>query len=79
MDEHLNARILRDMADRMKAGDMEGALDVLADDVEWHEIGRAEPSRGKQALAQRYAESAYTSRSRRTCTTCSPTTITRFS
>ena len=57
MDEHPNAKILRDMADRMKAGDMEGALDVLADDVEWHEIGRAEPSRGKEALAQRYAES----------------------
>jgi ketosteroid isomerase-like protein len=57
MDEHPNARILRDMADRMQAGDMEAALDVLADDVEWHEIGRAEPTRGKQALAQRYAES----------------------
>jgi hypothetical protein len=57
MDEHPNARILRDMADRMRAGDMEAALDVLADDVEWHEIGRAEPTRGKQALAQRYAES----------------------
>ena len=57
MDDHPNAKILRDMADRMKAGDMEGALDVLADDVEWHEIGRAEPTRGKQALAQRYAES----------------------
>ena len=57
MDEHPNAKILRDMADRMTAGDMEGALDVLADDVEWHEIGRGEPTRGKQALAQRYAES----------------------
>ena len=57
MDEHPNAKILRDMADRMKAGDMDTALDVLADDVEWHEIGRAEPTRGKQALAQRYAES----------------------
>ena len=57
MDEHPNAKILRDMADRMNAGDMEGALDVLADDVEWHEIGRTEPTRGKQALAQRYAES----------------------
>jgi ketosteroid isomerase-like protein len=57
MDEHPNAKILRDMADRMQAGDMEAALGVLADDVEWHEIGRAEPSRGKQALAQRYAES----------------------
>jgi ketosteroid isomerase-like protein len=41
----------------MTAGDMEAAMSVLADDVEWHEIGRAEPTRGKQALAQRYAES----------------------
>ena len=57
MDEHPNAKILRDMADRMKAGDFEAASDVLADDVEWHEIGRAEPTRGKQALRQRYAES----------------------
>jgi ketosteroid isomerase-like protein len=57
MDEHPNAKILRDMADRMKAGNFEAAADVLADDVEWHEIGRSEPTRGKQALAQRYAES----------------------
>jgi ketosteroid isomerase-like protein len=57
MDEHPNATILRDMADRMKAGDFEGASAVLSDDVEWHEIGRAEPTRGKQALAQRYTES----------------------
>jgi len=57
MAEHPNAKILQDMADRMKAGDMDAALDVLADDVEWHEIGRSEPTRGKQALAQRYAES----------------------
>ena len=57
MDEHPNAKILREMADRMRAGDMESALDVLADDVEWHEIGRTEPTRGKEALGQRYAES----------------------
>ena len=57
MDEHPNTKILRDMADRMKAGDMEAAFDVLSDDVEWHEIGRSEPSRGKEALGQRYAES----------------------
>jgi ketosteroid isomerase-like protein len=57
MDEHPNAKVLRDMADRMKAGDFEAAMGVLADDVEWHEIGRAEPTRGKEALGQRYAES----------------------
>lgn len=57
MDEHPNATVLRELADRMKAGDMEAAMSALADDVVWHEIGRAEPTRGKQALAQRYAES----------------------
>ena len=57
MDEHPNAKLLRDMGDRMKAGDFEAAFDVMSDDVVWHEIGRAEPTRGKQALGERYAES----------------------
>ena len=57
MDEHPNATVLRELADRMRTGDMEAAMGVLSDDVEWHEIGRAEPTVGKQALAQRYAES----------------------
>jgi hypothetical protein len=57
MDEHPNAKVLRDMSDRMEAGDFGAALDVLADDVEWHEIGRAEPTRGKEALGKRYEES----------------------
>jgi ketosteroid isomerase-like protein len=57
MDEHPIAKVLRDMADRMKAGDFQAAFDILADDVEWHEIGRAEPTRGKEARGQRYAES----------------------
>ena len=57
MDEHPNAKILRDLADRMTAGDFEAAFGFLSDDVEWHEIGRAEPSLGKEALGQRYAES----------------------
>lgn len=57
MDEHPNAKALRDMGERMKAGDFAAALDLLADDVEWYEIGRTEPTRGKQALQQRYLES----------------------
>jgi ketosteroid isomerase-like protein len=57
MDEHPNVKVLRDMADRMKGGDFAAAFDVLADDVEWHEIGRAEPTRGKEALGKRYEES----------------------
>jgi ketosteroid isomerase-like protein len=57
MDEHPNAKILREMAEQMDSGDMEAAMSVLADDVVWHEIGRTEPTVGKQALMQRYAES----------------------
>ena len=35
----------------MGRGDMEGAASKVADDVVWREIGRAEPVRGKAALA----------------------------
>ena len=57
MDEHPNAKILRDLSEQMRTGDMTAAFDVIADDVVWHEIGRDEPTHGKEALAQRYAES----------------------
>jgi ketosteroid isomerase-like protein len=51
MAEHPNATVVREMNDKMAAGDMEGAASKVADDVVWHEIGRAEPVRGKAALA----------------------------
>ena len=51
MAEHPNAKVVREMSDAMLAGDMEGAASKVADDVVWHEIGRAEPIRGKAALA----------------------------
>ena len=54
MDEHPNAAILRRALEALDSGDMQAGMDLLADDVEWHEIGRAEPMRGKQALAERY-------------------------
>lgn len=57
MDEHPNASVLRRALEALDSGDMQAGMDLLADDVEWHEIGRAEPTRGKEALAQRYAES----------------------
>jgi uncharacterized protein len=50
MGEHPNATIVRRMIDAMNAGDMETAAAALADDVEWHEIGRAEARHGKAAL-----------------------------
>jgi ketosteroid isomerase-like protein len=54
VDEHPNATALRRMLDAMDTGDRQAMTDALADDVEWHEIGRSEPIRGKAALAERY-------------------------
>ncbi len=51
MAEHPNAKVVREMNDAMSSGDMEGAASRVADDVVWHEIGRAEPRRGKGELA----------------------------
>jgi len=36
-------------------GDLDTWGASLADDLEWHEIGRAEPIRGKDALAERFS------------------------
>jgi uncharacterized protein len=51
MDEHPNAAVVRRMNDAMSGGDMEAAASLVADDVVWHEIGAAEPIRGKAQLA----------------------------
>ncbi|HEY7463501.1 MAG TPA: nuclear transport factor 2 family protein [Candidatus Limnocylindria bacterium] len=52
MDMHPNARILHEAS--QNAGDFQAFFDMLADDVVWHEIGRDEPTRGKQALMERF-------------------------
>lgn len=57
MDEHPNVTAVREWARAMETGDIQAATAGLADDVEWHEIGRSEPRRGKAALEQRYQES----------------------
>ena len=57
MDEHPNAKILRGLYERMKDGDFQAGFDILADEVESYEIGRDEPTRGKEALGRRYQES----------------------
>lgn len=50
MSQADNARVARELTDAFDQGDM-AKLDVLiADDVIWHEIGHAEPRRGKDAL-----------------------------
>src|SRR5918997_2811753 len=56
MNDHPNAAAVRGAAERSeRSGDMMAAMDMLADDVVWHEIGRDEPIRGKQALMERFA------------------------
>jgi ketosteroid isomerase-like protein len=51
MAEHPNLTVAREMGEAMSRGDLEAAASYLADDVIWHEIGRAEPRRGKAELA----------------------------
>ncbi len=55
MADHPNAAIIRAAQEELdRTGDMESSLDMLDDNVVWHEIGRDEPIRGKQALAERF-------------------------
>jgi ketosteroid isomerase-like protein len=56
MDEHPNVTAVREWSRAMEAGDFSVMTDALADDVEWHEIGRSEPTRGKEAMAARMQE-----------------------
>jgi len=53
---HPNAKILNDAIDTFNIGNPQAAMDLLADDVEWYEIGRSEPTRGKEAVIQRFSE-----------------------
>jgi ketosteroid isomerase-like protein len=63
MGEHANADIVRRMNEAIAAGDMQTAAAFVADDVVWHQIGAAEPVRGKAQLAASmagFAEAAIT-------------------
>ena len=54
MADHPNAAALRAAAERAEqSGDLMSGIDMLADDVVWHEIGSDQPIRGKQALMER--------------------------
>ena len=56
MADHPNAAKIRAASEAMEqSGDMMSQMDLLADDVVWHEIGSDEPVRGKQALMERYS------------------------
>lgn len=52
MPENPNAELARQMNDAFRRGDMQAIEGFLADDVIWHEIGRAEPRHGKAALRE---------------------------
>jgi uncharacterized protein len=58
MSEHPNATLVRNSIEAANRNDLAGASEFLADDVEWHEIGRPEPIRGKAALAETYGSAA---------------------
>ena len=58
MDEHPNVTAFRSAMDAMASGDLQAAADMVTDDIEWHEIGRAEPIRGKAALAEHFTSGA---------------------
>ena len=56
MADHPNAAKLREVAEEAeRTGDMSKSFDMASDDIVWHEIGRDEPIRGKQALMERFA------------------------
>jgi len=54
MSDHPNAALARRIGEAFNSGDTTAMADALADDIEWHEIGRAEPIVGKAALAARF-------------------------
>lgn len=56
MADHPNAAIIRAASEALEqSGDVTSQIDLLSDDVVWHEIGSDEPIRGKQALAERFS------------------------
>jgi ketosteroid isomerase-like protein len=56
MADHPNAAKIRAASEAMElSGDMTSQMDMLSDDIVWHEIGSDEPIRGKQALGERFA------------------------
>ncbi|MEO8511855.1 MAG: nuclear transport factor 2 family protein [Chloroflexota bacterium] len=55
MADHPNAAKVRAASEEIeRSGDMLAQIELLSDDIVWHEIGSDEPIRGKQALAERF-------------------------
>jgi len=60
VDEHPNVKLVRKLDEAVSSsGNMEAAFEALSDDVAWYEIGRAEPTVGRQALGERFANIDY--------------------
>ena len=56
MADHPNVAKFRAVAEEAeRTGDVSKAFEDLDDNIVWHEIGRDEPIRGKQALMERFA------------------------
>lgn len=55
MADHPNATLFREASQRFESGDVNAMLEMLADDVVWHEIGNPEPLRGKDAVVKRWS------------------------
>jgi ketosteroid isomerase-like protein len=56
MADHPNAAKIRAASEAIEqSGDPTSQMEMLSDDIVWHEIGSDEPVRGKQALAERFA------------------------
>jgi uncharacterized protein len=49
-----NVELVRQLTNGFNSRDAQAVAPLLTDDVEWHEIGRAEPIIGKEALAARF-------------------------
>jgi uncharacterized protein len=50
---HATVERYRQAMDKLEQGDTTAMMDLVSDDVVWHEAGRAEPFRGKDAVMQR--------------------------
>ena len=59
MVEHPNVDLVRRLDDAFDRGDMATLETLIADDIVWHEIGRAEPRRGKDELRAMAATADY--------------------
>jgi ketosteroid isomerase-like protein len=63
MAEHPDAAVVRRMTEAFESGDMAAMAaageELVADDVVWHEIGRAEPRRGKAEMRAGMGEVDY--------------------